>query len=182
VIATPETLSLETPEASQKPDASPHSKPCSICHRLRNILIRCQYDETRKWHFVCTGKCWQGISGGRAYESSAYPLYRYGGMWKNKHEYVSAKIKGKAKEDNKDVWHGTQGPHRRPAKKALGKHKSKKDLPGQIVVGMIGSDDGASDIEVSELSDEEEEDVIRASLKEGGMSHAHIQVKYPDEV
>lgn len=30
-----------------------------------------------------------------------HPLYRYGGMWKNKHEGVSAKIKGRAKVRNK---------------------------------------------------------------------------------
>lgn len=75
------------------------SKPCSICHGPRNVLIRCQIDATQKWHFVCTGKCWNEVSGGKV-DGPGYPNYRYGGMWKNKHAGASAKIKGKAKVVN----------------------------------------------------------------------------------
>jgi hypothetical protein len=60
-------------------------------------------DATKKWHFICTGKCWQEVSGGKtdAY-GGGHPLYRYGGMWKKKRDAVSAKINGKAKEDHKN--------------------------------------------------------------------------------
>ncbi|KAG4033219.1 hypothetical protein MFRU_005g02320 [Monilinia fructicola] len=80
---------------------SPHSKPCTICHTPRDVLVRCQIDETKKWHFVCTGKCWKDVSGGKVDGDGRHPEYRYGGMWKNKHEAVSAKIKGKAKDRNR---------------------------------------------------------------------------------
>ncbi|KAF8853207.1 hypothetical protein BDZ45DRAFT_563221, partial [Acephala macrosclerotiorum] len=90
-----------TPQ-KQDPEPSPHSKQCSLCHRRRDVLIRCQIDETRKWHFVCTGKCWQQVSGGKADGDAEHRDYKYGEMWKNKHEYVSAKIKGKAKNENKN--------------------------------------------------------------------------------
>lgn len=46
-------------------------------------------------------------------------------MWKNKHEAVSAKIKGKAKEKNKGLWNGTPGPHRRRGVKAWSKRVGK---------------------------------------------------------
>lgn len=38
-----------------------------------------------------------GVSGGVVDGAAGWPFYRYGGMWKNKHEAVSARIKGKAK-------------------------------------------------------------------------------------
>jgi hypothetical protein len=59
-------------------------------------LIRCQIDESRKWHFVCTGKCWKEVSGGEI-DGPSKPNYRYGGMWKNKHALVSAKKPKKTK-------------------------------------------------------------------------------------
>jgi hypothetical protein len=46
------------------------------------------------WQFVCPGKCWTSVSGGAvdaAGHKDEFPHYRYGGMWKNKHELVSAK-------------------------------------------------------------------------------------------
>ncbi|KAE8449533.1 hypothetical protein EG329_008142 [Mollisiaceae sp. DMI_Dod_QoI] len=150
--SNPVTTDSGASESSQKQESSPHSKPCSICHRPRNVLVRCQIDESRKWNFVCTAKCWQEVSGGKEDGDKDHPLYRYGGMWKNKHEYVSAKIKGKAKNDNKDYWNGTPGPHRGPAWKSK-RTKSKKDQgKGKVA---IGKDDGGSDVEVSELSDED---------------------------
>ena len=85
-------------------------------------------------------------------------------MWKNKHEYVSAKIKGKAKAENKPKY-GTQGPHRRHRK--LGKNV-KKEQGGKV---KIGTDDGRSDIEVSDVSDEDSgEEPLNAK------SGLHIQV------
>ncbi|THV45284.1 hypothetical protein BGAL_0507g00090 [Botrytis galanthina] len=46
-------------------------------------------------------KCWKDVSGGKVDGDGKHPEYRYGGMWKNKHEAVSAKIKGKAKDRNR---------------------------------------------------------------------------------
>jgi hypothetical protein len=97
---TPVPLGELTKEAPSAQDSNPHSKPCDMCQRPRDVLIRCQIDETKKWHFVCTGKCWQQVSGGQVEGTREHPLYRYGGMWKNKHDAVSAKIKGKAKAKN----------------------------------------------------------------------------------
>jgi hypothetical protein len=77
------------------------SKLCSLCHHPRNVLIRCQIDATQKWHFVCTGKCWNEVSGGKV-DGPGFPNYKYGGMWKNKHAGASAKIKGKAKVLNRE--------------------------------------------------------------------------------
>lgn len=116
----------ETPTPSPPAKTpNPHSKPCTLCNRPRDVLIRCQINETRKWHFVCTGKCWQQVSGGSADGDREHPLYRYAGVWKNKHEAVSAKIKGKAKEKNKGLWNGTPGPHRRRGVKAWSKRVGK---------------------------------------------------------
>lgn len=59
------------------------TKSCTLCSTPRDILIRCQIDETAKWHFVCPGACWKSVSGGvedaRGLEGK-YPYYRYGGM------------------------------------------------------------------------------------------------------
>jgi hypothetical protein len=76
-----------------KRDKADHSKPCSLCATRRDVLIRCQIDESGKWNFVCTGKCWKDVSGGVVDGDGAeeHKFYRYGGMWKNKHEAVSAK-------------------------------------------------------------------------------------------
>ncbi|TGO19909.1 hypothetical protein BTUL_0002g01580 [Botrytis tulipae] len=95
--STISSANLNSPSTSP----SPHSKPCTICHTPRDVLIRCQIDDTKKWHFVCTGKCWKDVSGGKVDGDGKHPEYRYGGMWKNKHEAVSAKIKGKAKDRNR---------------------------------------------------------------------------------
>ena len=63
--------------------------------------MRCQIDASGTWHLVCPGKCWTSVSGGTidaAGHRDEFPYYRYGGMWKNKHEMVSAK---KPKEKTK---------------------------------------------------------------------------------
>ncbi|KAF2087185.1 hypothetical protein K490DRAFT_6942, partial [Saccharata proteae CBS 121410] len=70
-------------------------KPCTICTTPRDVLVRCQTDSTGRWHFVCPGTCWRDVSGGRVDGDGEHPDYRYGGMWKNKHEGVSAKRKKK---------------------------------------------------------------------------------------
>lgn len=85
---------------------SQHSKPCTLCSTPRDVLVRCQIDDTGKWHFVCPGACWRSVSGGeedaRGFEKE-YPHYRYGGMWKNRHADgpSSAKKPRKAKEEQK---------------------------------------------------------------------------------
>jgi hypothetical protein len=46
------------------------------------------------WHFVCPGSCWRRVSGGiiDGDLKEGREGYRYGGMWKNKHAGVSAKV------------------------------------------------------------------------------------------
>lgn len=70
-----------------------YRKACTLCGKLRDVLVRCQIDETGQWHFVCPGTCWKRVSGGTVDGDGMeeHKLYRYGGMWKNKHEAVSAK-------------------------------------------------------------------------------------------
>jgi hypothetical protein len=64
-------------------ESQTHSKPCTMCGTARQVLVRCQIDETGKWNFVCPGKCWHSVSGGvedaKGFEAQ-YPHYRYGGM------------------------------------------------------------------------------------------------------
>jgi hypothetical protein len=59
------------------------TKNCTLCSTQRDILIRCQIDESQKWHFVCPGACWKSVSGGvedaKGFEGK-YPYYKYGGM------------------------------------------------------------------------------------------------------
>ncbi|KAK4545118.1 hypothetical protein LTR36_003669 [Oleoguttula mirabilis] len=69
-----------------------HRKPCTLCQQPRDVLVRCQIDETGKWHFVCPGKCWKAVSGGVVDGDAEHEHYLYGGMWKNKHDAVSAKM------------------------------------------------------------------------------------------
>ncbi|KAK4628741.1 hypothetical protein CLAFUW4_07689 [Fulvia fulva] len=73
-----------------------HNKPCTLCNTPRPVLIRCQIDETRSWHFLCPGACWRGVSGGeedaRGLENE-FPHYRYGGIAKK-----PKKVKEKQKE------------------------------------------------------------------------------------
>lgn len=82
--------STATPSKTSVPD---HRKPCTLCGRLQDVRIRCQIDETGTWHFVCPGKCWRQVSGGvvDGDGDEAHRFYRYGGVWKNKHDAVSGK-------------------------------------------------------------------------------------------
>ncbi|KAK3674874.1 hypothetical protein LTR78_005218 [Recurvomyces mirabilis] len=70
-----------------------HRKACTLCSTLQDVLVRCQIDESGKWHFVCPGSCWKQVSGGviDGDKTDEHKFYRYGGMWKNKHDAVSAK-------------------------------------------------------------------------------------------
>jgi hypothetical protein len=56
-------------------------KPCDLCKRDRDLLVRCQIDETEAWRMVC-GRCWREVSGGVVDGDAAHPHYRYGGLWK----------------------------------------------------------------------------------------------------
>src|SRR6056297_3618280 len=56
-------------------------KPCVICNRDQDLLIRCQVDSSLEWKMVC-GKCWREVSGGVVDGDAAHPHYRYGGLWK----------------------------------------------------------------------------------------------------
>eukprot|EP01023_Acetabularia_acetabulum_P010060 TRINITY_DN14589_c0_g1_i6.p5 TRINITY_DN14589_c0_g1~~TRINITY_DN14589_c0_g1_i6.p5 ORF type:complete len:146 (+),score=19.60 TRINITY_DN14589_c0_g1_i6:50-439(+) len=60
-------------------------KDCDLCSKGRDLLIRCQIDQTQKWHLVC-GKCWRRVSGGVVDGDADHPYYRYGGLWKNLHK------------------------------------------------------------------------------------------------
>ena len=93
-------------------------------------------------------------------------------MWKNKHEYVSAKIKGKAKAENKPK-NGTKGPHRMHRKL---RKNVKKEKGWKVRIGM---EDGGSDIEVSDVSDvsDDEDGDKEVWNVESGL---HIQVKNAD--
>jgi len=87
-------------------------------------------------------------------------------MWKNKHEVVSAKIKGKAKKKNKGPWNGTPGPHRRRGVKAGSQSGAKdKGLEGDA---KVREGDGGSDISVSDLSENEDQVFYDGFGKEEG--------------
>lgn len=91
---------------SHTPD---HRKPCTLCAQPRDVLVRCQIDSTGTWHFVCPGTCWKRVSGGvvDGDADDEHKYYKYGGMWKNKHEAVSAKMKkGRGKRASPVREHG----------------------------------------------------------------------------
>ena len=67
-------------------DPTAGQKPCDMCGRSVNLLIRCMYEESHHpadWKMVC-GKCWHIASGGVVDGDSDHPHYRYGGLWKNR--------------------------------------------------------------------------------------------------
>lgn len=78
-------------------DPLAHRKPCTLCSAPRDVLIRCQIDDTGAWHLVCPGACWRSVSGGVEDGDAAHPHYRYGGAWKNRWADVTAKKPKKAK-------------------------------------------------------------------------------------
>ena len=86
--------SKSTPEGPhEQGNIRDYRKLCTLCDQPRNVLVRCQIDDTGRWHFVCPGSCWKNVSGGKIDGDGAeeHQFYRYGGMWKNKNEAVSAK-------------------------------------------------------------------------------------------
>lgn len=64
-------------------DPTVGQKPCDMCGKSVDLLIRCTYDASGEWKMVC-GKCWQIASGGVADGDAQHPHYRYGGLWKNR--------------------------------------------------------------------------------------------------
>eukprot|EP01025_Chloroclados_australasicus_P025650 TRINITY_DN2559_c0_g1_i3.p4 TRINITY_DN2559_c0_g1~~TRINITY_DN2559_c0_g1_i3.p4 ORF type:complete len:153 (-),score=21.75 TRINITY_DN2559_c0_g1_i3:416-874(-) len=64
-------------------------KDCDLCKKGKDLLIRCQIDETQKWFMVC-GRCWRDVSGGVVDGDADHPHYRYGGLWKNLHKQNKA--------------------------------------------------------------------------------------------
>jgi hypothetical protein len=58
-------------------------KPCDLCSREKDLLIRCRIDETLEWRMVC-GRCWKDVSGGVVDGDREHPHYRYGGLWRAK--------------------------------------------------------------------------------------------------
>ena len=94
VLSSP--IDPQDQSASSKPQKrskspSAYRKPCDLCHTPNDVLVRCGIDDTFKWYFVCTNKCWKKVSGGMTDGDLGHPFYKYGGMWKNKHAGVSAK-------------------------------------------------------------------------------------------
>ena len=61
-------------------------KPCDLCARDVDLLVRCQIDSRRDWRMVC-GRCWNSpkVAGGVVDGDSQNEYYRYGGLWKNLH-------------------------------------------------------------------------------------------------
>lgn len=66
-------------------DPTKGQKICDMCSRSVDLLIRCQYDESKQWKMVC-GKCWTIASGGVVDGDANHPHYRYGGLWKNRNK------------------------------------------------------------------------------------------------
>eukprot|EP00566_Odontella_aurita_P001105 CAMPEP_0113564578 /NCGR_PEP_ID=MMETSP0015_2-20120614/21698_1 /TAXON_ID=2838 /ORGANISM="Odontella" /LENGTH=237 /DNA_ID=CAMNT_0000466677 /DNA_START=380 /DNA_END=1093 /DNA_ORIENTATION=- /assembly_acc=CAM_ASM_000160 len=64
-------------------DPTAGNKPCDMCDKRVDLLIRCTYDESGVWKMVC-GKCWKEASGGVVDGDADHPHYRYGGLWKNR--------------------------------------------------------------------------------------------------
>jgi len=64
-------------------DPSAGQKPCDMCSKSVNLLVRCTYTENRDWKMIC-GACWKVASGGIVDGDADHPYYRYGGLWKNR--------------------------------------------------------------------------------------------------
>jgi hypothetical protein len=66
-------------------------KLCEVCNEQKDHLFRCQWDDSKKWRFVCK-PCWPIVSGSKSSKEPLYnkdgttkppnPLYVYGGTWK----------------------------------------------------------------------------------------------------
>lgn len=100
------TASAKSKVSKRNNSPSSHRKPCDLCHRPKDVLVRCRIDETLEWKLVCTSKCWKQVSGGEI-DGPDYPYYKYGGMWKNKHAGVSAKKPKRKKNEALRSWNGS---------------------------------------------------------------------------
>eukprot|EP00931_Biecheleriopsis_adriatica_P101293 TRINITY_DN76463_c0_g1_i1.p1 TRINITY_DN76463_c0_g1~~TRINITY_DN76463_c0_g1_i1.p1 ORF type:complete len:307 (-),score=62.13 TRINITY_DN76463_c0_g1_i1:17-937(-) len=63
-------------------------KPCDLCSKPVDLLVRCTCDSSQQWRMLC-GKCWKGASGGVPDGDADHPYYRYGGLWKNRAAKIS---------------------------------------------------------------------------------------------
>jgi len=115
-----------------------HRKPCSVCNTPRDVLIRCQIDASGTWHFVCTGACWTKVSGGVVDGDGAagHAHYKYGGMWKNKHEGASARMPRRVKEKQKVRGKGNQ--QSAEEEEVASRHQSPHSLQTDEAVSDIG--------------------------------------------
>jgi hypothetical protein len=59
-------------------------KPCDVCSKPVNLLVRCTTDASRQQYQMVCGKCWKDVSGGVVDGDAAHPHYNYGGLWKNR--------------------------------------------------------------------------------------------------
>lgn len=66
-------------------------KPCDLCTRQVDLLIRCTTDESKQYNMVC-GRCWPSVSGGVPDGSPDFPYYNYGGLWKNRNAPLRKKV------------------------------------------------------------------------------------------
>jgi len=78
--------------------AAAKQKPCDICQRQVDLLIRCTVDQSQEWKMLC-GRCWKDASGGIPDGDEDHPHYRYGGLWKNRSAQVTMPKFGKKKID-----------------------------------------------------------------------------------
>ena len=71
-------------EREGRGDPTAGQKPCDLCGKSVDLLVRCQYKGSRgEWRMV-RGRCWNGTSGGVVDGDADHPEYRYGGLWKNR--------------------------------------------------------------------------------------------------
>ena len=76
------------------------SKPCDLCSKHVDFLIRCRVDSTKQWKMAC-GRCWKRASGGVPDGDAEHPHYRYGGLWKNSRANSDAGVKSGWKKGGK---------------------------------------------------------------------------------
>lgn len=162
---TADSKPTTSPPEPSPPKTADGKKPCTLCSTPRNVLVRCQIDDSKKWVFVCTGTCWTSVSGGKQDGTRDFPHYKYGGMWKNKRADVpvSAKIKGKAKgEKSEDT--GFVARPKYPGQKHQTGKKRNKSLRDDGVED--GEDYGDSDRNGEEEEDDDLRRAIEASLED----------------
>ena len=82
--AAKKAAKLERRARRQGAIAGAGRKPCDLCAREVDLLVRCRTDGTATWRMVC-GVCWKTpeVAGGVVDGDGQNPHYRYGGLWKN---------------------------------------------------------------------------------------------------